>query len=91
MPSCAELEPLAQMALAHVSEKIDRAVSSLGDPYLMRAVIGPARIKTIPEHCAPFLRTPDLVGHRLVCNNLQDVRRGGARSQSNFSGGLRSL
>lgn len=69
-----------------VHQRIERAVDELGDPYLIRAQLSRPRIKSASslrrkaqEQGWTFeqalSKAQDLVGFRLVCHNLQDVRR----------------
>lgn len=77
---------LAVIALTDLQTKISEAVEALGDPYLIRARLTEPRIKSPSSlrrkaqqrgwtFAKALLKAQDLVGLRLVCNNLQDVRR----------------
>jgi len=77
---------LATLAVADLRNKISEAVGALGDPYLIRARLTEPRIKSrssLIRKAQKFRWTfsqsvskaQDLVGLRLVCHNLQDVRR----------------
>lgn len=81
-----KVRALAEPALAHLRQKIEQAASGLGDPYLVRASVAAARIKS-PSSLArkaqqrgwdfeeALSKVQDLIGFRFVCHNLQDVRR----------------
>jgi ppGpp synthetase/RelA/SpoT-type nucleotidyltranferase len=77
---------LAELALVDLRQRILKAVGALGDPNLVRARLTDPRIKSpsslrrkAQQHGWSFeealSKTWDLVGLRLVCHNLQDVRR----------------
>ncbi len=77
---------LAEHALADLRQRILKAVGALGDPNLVRARLADPRIKSpsslirkAQQHGWNFeeslSKAWDLVGLRLVCHNLQDVRR----------------
>ena len=77
---------LAEHVRADLTQKILKAVGDLGDPNLVRARLAGSRIKSLSslkrkaqQHGWSFEESlseaQDLIGLRLVCNNLQDVRR----------------
>ena len=82
----AEAYGLARLARAELKRQIEAALQKLGDPHLIRARVARSRIKTlaslrrkaaehgwsIPEALA---NARDVIGFRIVCNNLQDARR----------------
>ncbi len=77
-----ELQEVARLLETRIATALDR----VGDPYLVRARIDEPRIKTFESIEAKARRKGapldkalfeigDLVGVRVVCHNLQDVRR----------------
>lgn len=81
-----KVRSLAEHALAELRQRILKAVGALGDPNLVRARLADPRIKSpsslmrkAQQHGWSFKESLskawDLVGLRLVCHNLQDVRR----------------
>jgi len=79
-------KPLLDAALTHITQLIESTFKDLGDPDLIRARIDKARIKSVPSlqrkakahgwsNDEVLEKTSDLVGHRVVCHNLQDVER----------------
>lgn len=79
-------ERLAKYAIDDIQLRIKKAVGSLGDPYLVRAHLDKPRIKSALRLARKaenkgwsfkeaLSKAQDLVGLRLVCHNLQDVRR----------------
>lgn len=77
---------LAGFAMQCLRARIEGALRKLGDPYLVRGHISGARIKPFAsvrrkagqrtwKFTEALSRAQDIVGFRLVCNNLQDVRR----------------
>lgn len=77
---------LAKHIVADISQRIESAVAKLGDPHLIRGKLAPHRIKkpeSLRRKAAEFgwtftdalTNARDMVGFRVVCNNLQDVRR----------------
>jgi putative GTP pyrophosphokinase len=78
---------LADVAIQIVGKRVEEALRQLGDPYLVRAQVTERRIKSpaslkrkARQHKWTFeqalKQAQDLIGFRLVCNNLQDVLRG---------------
>jgi ppGpp synthetase/RelA/SpoT-type nucleotidyltranferase len=78
--------PFLEAALRALAERLVGAFGRLGDPYLVRARIGDRRVKPRTSVTRKARRKgwtftealekcPDLVGFRVVCNNLQDIRR----------------
>jgi putative GTP pyrophosphokinase len=78
--------PLLNEALRIFGERLADAFGHLGDPYLVRARIEGRRIKPLTSvsrkarrkgwgFAEALEKCPDLVGFRVVCNNLQDIRR----------------
>jgi ppGpp synthetase/RelA/SpoT-type nucleotidyltranferase len=74
------------MRRAWRSTRTSSALQELADPYLVRARVEDPRIKSLASLkrkarsrkwtlADAIERATDLVGHRVVCNNLQDVRR----------------
>lgn len=81
-----EVLPLVEVAKGVLEKMLAQAIGGIGDPFLVRARLDPPRIKTpasigrkarrdkrTADEALP--QTPDLLGFRIVCNNLQDVRR----------------
>jgi ppGpp synthetase/RelA/SpoT-type nucleotidyltranferase len=77
---------LAEIAESDLRGRVVRALRSLGDPNLVRATLAESRIKELDSLRRKARRNgwrreealrnaPDFVGLRIVCNNLQDVRR----------------
>jgi ppGpp synthetase/RelA/SpoT-type nucleotidyltranferase len=75
---------LAEIAESDLRGRVVRALRSLGDPNLVRATLAKSRIKELDSLRRKARRNrreealrnaPDFVGLRIVCNNLQDVRR----------------
>jgi ppGpp synthetase/RelA/SpoT-type nucleotidyltranferase len=77
---------LADLVLADLRKRIGEAVGALGDPYLVRAKLADQRIKTRSSltrkarqqgwtFSETLSKAQDVIGLRLVCHNLQDVRR----------------
>ena len=82
----AEIRRLAELTVNDLKERIAHAVGALGDPYLVRARMDEPRIKSHQSLARKarqkgwsFQKTlskvQDIVGFRLICNNLQDVYR----------------
>jgi ppGpp synthetase/RelA/SpoT-type nucleotidyltranferase len=78
--------PFLKEALRVLGERLADAFGRLGDPYLVRARIEDRRIKPQASvtrkarkkrwtFSQALEKCPDLVGFRVVCNNLQDIRR----------------
>jgi ppGpp synthetase/RelA/SpoT-type nucleotidyltranferase len=81
--------PLLKAASAEIARRLGEAHRSLGDPYLVRWSVRPGRLKFLPslkrkagEHGWTFDealgKADDVIGHRIVCNNVQDVERAAA-------------
>jgi ppGpp synthetase/RelA/SpoT-type nucleotidyltranferase len=81
-----QVYPMAEIAERDLKRRVADALRSLGDPNLVRARFDEARIKDLDsiERKArqngwsgkdALQKATDLVGLRVVCNNLQDVRR----------------
>jgi len=81
-----QAEALAKHIVADISQRIESALAKLGDPHLIRGKLAPHRIKkpeSLRRKAAEFgwtftdalTNARDMVGFRVVCNNLQDVRR----------------
>jgi len=81
-----EAHRLARLARAQIKTEILAALRRLGDPHLIRARIARSRIKTLDslrrkatEHGWSFpqalSKARDVIGFRIVCDNLQDARR----------------
>jgi ppGpp synthetase/RelA/SpoT-type nucleotidyltranferase len=79
-------ERLASIAVSDVQDRITATLRALGDPHLVRATVEPCRIKSfarLKQKAERFGWTieeaidkaQDFIGFRLVCDNLQDVRR----------------
>jgi ppGpp synthetase/RelA/SpoT-type nucleotidyltranferase len=77
---------LAEIAERDLKRRIADALRSLGDPNLVRARFDETRIKELDSlrrkarrngwnEADAIRNATDLVGLRIVCNNLQDVRR----------------
>jgi ppGpp synthetase/RelA/SpoT-type nucleotidyltranferase len=87
LPSYERVKTLADLAAQLVRRRIEEALSRLGDPHLVRGRITAERItayllsltRKALQHKWTFeqaLREArDLIGFRVVCNNLQDVIR----------------
>lgn len=82
----AEACKLAKLAQTELKRQIVGALTKLGDPHLMRARVSRARIKTLASLRRKaakrgwsiqeaLAKARDMVGLRIVCNNLQDARR----------------
>jgi ppGpp synthetase/RelA/SpoT-type nucleotidyltranferase len=82
----AKVRKLAEFVRTELTGRLERAVQALGDPFLVRAKIAESRIKDLTSlhrkaqlrgwsTVEAFARTEDLVGFRVVCNNIQDIRR----------------
>lgn len=82
----AEAYRLARLARAELKTQIDAALQKLGDPHLIRARVARSRVKTLSslrrkavEHGwsipQALANARDMIGFRVVCNNLQDARR----------------
>jgi ppGpp synthetase/RelA/SpoT-type nucleotidyltranferase len=81
-----KVKRLAKVAKKDLQKKVATVIDGLGDPYLVRAKPVESRIKS-PSSLArkakqqrwsfaeALFTAQDLVGLRLVCHNLQDVRR----------------
>jgi ppGpp synthetase/RelA/SpoT-type nucleotidyltranferase len=82
------IRALADVAVQTVGKRIDDALRRLGDPYLVRGQVTEPRIKNVASlkrkatakqfqwtFEEALTKAQDLVGFRLVCNNLQDVLR----------------
>lgn len=78
--------PFMDAASKELGKLLTEALSNLGDPHLVRARVDSRRIKTLAslkrkagEHSwtveNALDKAIDLVGFRVVCNNLQDVER----------------
>jgi ppGpp synthetase/RelA/SpoT-type nucleotidyltranferase len=81
-----EARRLAKSARAQIKTEILSTLRRLGDPHLIRARIARSRIKTLESlrrkaagHGWSFpealSRARDIIGFRIVCDNLQDARR----------------
>jgi ppGpp synthetase/RelA/SpoT-type nucleotidyltranferase len=77
---------LAKALQEHLERGLREALAGLGDPFLVRAQVVPSRIKSeisLKEKAGErawtledaISRAGDFVGFRIVCNNIQDVRR----------------
>ncbi len=78
--------PFMEEAAKLLGKHIGGALAALGDPYLVRGRVDSHRIKR-PESIKrkakrkkwtfdeALEKATDLVGYRLICNNLQDVER----------------
>ena len=82
----AKAHRLAGLAQAVLKRQIIAALGKLGDPHLIRARVTRTRIKSLAslrrkaaEHgwSVPeaLSKARDVIGFRIVCNNLQDARR----------------
>lgn len=87
---------LFETASQDLGRRIKAAFASLGDPYLVRSQIVDKRIKEFSsierkakqnkwEIAEGIKRVNDLVGYRVVCNNLQDVDRAADLLQENLN------
>ena len=79
-------ERLASFAVSDVQSRLTATLRALGDPHLVRATVEPCRVKSyarLKQKAERFgwtieeaiNKAQDLIGFRLVCDNLQDVRR----------------
>jgi ppGpp synthetase/RelA/SpoT-type nucleotidyltranferase len=77
---------LATFAVKEIEDRIQRALRALGDPCLVRATFESPRIKSYDRLVEKAIRhgwtiekairtAQDFIGFRVVCNNLQDVKR----------------
>jgi ppGpp synthetase/RelA/SpoT-type nucleotidyltranferase len=82
----AEQKPVLDKALGEIREIALRQIGRLKDHSLVRAQVAEARVKELPSLWAKAQRNEwrpdealtnatDLIGLRLVCNNLEDVER----------------
>src|SRR5260370_3129254 len=82
----AQAYELARLARGDLKRQLVSALRKLGDPHLIRARVARSRIKTLAslrrkaaEHGwsipAALANARDVIGFRIVCNNLQDARR----------------
>jgi ppGpp synthetase/RelA/SpoT-type nucleotidyltranferase len=81
-----QAEALAKHIVVAISQQVESALAKLGDPHLIRGKLVSHRIKK-PESLRrkaaelkwtfveALTKARDMVGFRIVCNNLQDVRR----------------
>ena len=81
-----EKRPALEQAKSKLRKSLRRVVGSIEDRDLVRAALRPVRIKEFESFRSKALREcwsadealsvcSDLVGGRVVCNNLEDVRR----------------
>lgn len=81
-----QAEALAKHIVADINQRIESALAKLGDPHLIRGKLAPPRIKkpeSLRRKAAEFgwtfaealTNARDMIGFRVVCNNLQDVYR----------------
>jgi len=81
-----EAQPFLEEAARLLGQRLLNAFRKLGDPYLVRARVDSSRIKPLTSiqrkarskrwtFEQALERCTDLVGYRVVCNNLQDVAR----------------
>lgn len=81
-----EAHRLATLAITDLERQIGSSLTKLGDPHLIRARMSPPRIKTLESLrrkaaerewsvSQALARARDVIGFRIVCNNLQDARR----------------
>jgi hypothetical protein len=87
---------LAELGLTDLSKRLVEAVGALGDPYLVRARIAEPRIKSPSslmrkaglqgwKFLDALSRASDVIGLRLVCHNLEDVKRAADLLEINLS------
>jgi ppGpp synthetase/RelA/SpoT-type nucleotidyltranferase len=78
--------PLLELAEKAVGRRIQEAFRRLGDPFLVRQKVQEHRIKSFKSlqrkakdrkwsMTQAIAQANDIVGYRVVCNNLQDVER----------------
>src|SRR5713101_901524 len=78
--------PLLELAEKAVGRRIQEAFRRLGDPFLVRQKVQEHRIKSFKSlqrkakdrkwsMTQAIAQANDMVGYRVVCNNLQDVER----------------